>query len=475
MNADGIQALILRPAVGPAVRHLVLRVVPGGGGVALAQLQRMLSDAPLATGPGEVSTPVHCTLGFSFLGLRMLSLPEAYLRVFSRLAPAFAIGAPLRAGRVGDGGASAPTHWRDGFRLDQAHVVVTLHGAAHVLDALVARWRSGLLISSADQVQAGLLLVDELRGQRLGAPPGRHGEWVHFGYRDGLTDHVIAGIGQPRAPDTASPLTLTPQAAGEFLLGRSDNNGTNRFALTTAPDEVRAFFHDSSFGVLRPMAQDTALFEATVRRWAAEAQAHLGHVVSEDWVRAKLCGRWPSGEVLRPGQFVPRRDDYRTDFPADPDGTGCPWFAHVRRMDPRGHRPADRRPRPLLRRGIPYGPATWDAVADGDVSVDRGLLGLFFCADIEAQFEELVGAWANDGPPGAPRGRQAHDPLAGWHDDPFARLQMPLPGALPLTLRGLAPWTRTVGCLYAWYPTRAACQRLLAEDYVPAEESEPWL
>ena len=471
MAWSDVQALLLRPAHEPAVAHLLFRVAPGAGGGALERLKALLQAAPLTCGDDAPRNGLHCTIGFTYRGLEALAMPEAYLRVFSRLAPAFKQGAPLRAARLGDTADSAPASWVPGFGLDEAHVLLSVHGSAGALREVVAACRLW-----PPWPQAPLLCVAVFEGQRLGAPDHRAGEWVHFGFRDGLVNHCVAGVYEARPSWRQQPTDTehVAHAAGEFLLGHADDDGTNPFALTLAPAKVRDFFRDSSFGVLRPMRQDVAGFHRKVEQWAADARAHLGEEVSEDWVRAKLGGRWPSGEQVRPGALAPTPDEFVLDFQGDPQGLGCPWCSHVRRMDARGHAGSGQRQRPLLRRGMPYGSANWKGEPDEE---DRGLLGLFFCASLEDQFELLVGQWARGAPPGdaSGEGEMASDVLAGHNGAGGAAAIIPLAGQAPLRLTGLRAWTRTLGTAYTWHPARPALECVLAQDYPEKDKGGPWL
>jgi len=212
-----------------------------------------------------------------------------------------------------------------------------------------------------------------------------------------------------------------------------------------------------------------------VRRWHKQATAAQGNGgVTTDWVRAKLCGRWPNGKVLRPGQLAPAKcDDFAIDFAGDDQGVGCPWAAHVRRMNSRGNPAGDahQRERPLVRRGTPFGAAMW---RDPNPDLERGLLGLFFCASLEDQFEHLLGHWANRRPLGAPDLSQAKDPLMGQHEDAEAALLLPQAAGAPLALKGFSPWTQTLGTLYAWHPSGLVLQRILDQDYLQPADEEPW-
>ena len=492
MSLADVQTLLLRPTRAAGVAHLVLQVGLGRGGEALRLLSRLLQEDrapkfqshvlaspepnfPLNCGPqAPPADRFQCSLGFTWRGLEALGLPAPYLRVFSRLAPAFAQGAALRGARLGDSGASAPALWHPAFGLEAAHVLLTLHGPNDAVQtaatSIEALWTGAGPPRPHDDPTA-LICVGRWHGARLGAPTSQHeGEWVHFGYRDGLTDRRIEGV----LPSPHKLPIVTTHRRGEFLLGHANDSGFNTFGLPLAPEVVRNFFQDGSFGVLRPIQQDVRAFEQAVARWRDQAQAALGTDVSTDWIKAKLCGRWPSGERLRPDQLRPQPGDFEVDFEGDSAGTGCPWAAHVRRMRSGGHEgDAHQRGRHILRRGTPFGDAVWNGTQPDQ---PRGLLGLFFCASLEDQFEHLLGQWANRRPLGAPDPSTAKDPLAGQHEDENASMQIALgDGAPPLSLTGFAPWTQALGTLYAWHPSRAAVQRILSQDYVEPDTEGPWL
>lgn len=457
MPLNDVQSLVLRKAPPDSVAHLMMRVDKEGG-AALSQLKWFLDRQPLSIGADDTAA-MRCTLGFSYRGLEALCVPQEYLRVFTRLAPAFAQGAPLRGAQLGDNGASSAADWLDEFRLDNAHVLLTLHGPAAKVDAAVQRatrkWNQG----------TGLCIVKALRGYRLGHPAGHEGEWVHFGYRDGESDHHVTGVPNPSGRSVE-------HAPGEFLLGYPNDSGFNPFFMSVAPKEVRNFFADSSFGVLRAMRQEVALFERAVQAWQQLAinQGVAGATV--EWVKAKLCGRWPSGERVAPGQLAPKPGDIDLDFSKDLGGTGCPWSAHVRRMNPQLQGDAHQRNRPLIRRGTPFGLKNWNGNDDG---LERGLYGLFFCSSLEDQFEHLLGQWANRIPLGSPDDSTANDPIGGQHEFNDGVMKIPQPGGSVLTFTGFKPWTQTLGTLYAWHPSGPSLARILVQKYVKPEDEGPWL
>ncbi|MBS0435592.1 MAG: hypothetical protein JSR75_12015 [Proteobacteria bacterium] len=461
-----VPSLVLGWPRGEAVAHLVLRVRPGAGGEALLALRRLVDAEVLKPSFGPDAPPpkrYQVSFGFTWRGLQALGVPRPYLRTFARLAPAFAAGAPLRAQRLGDSGASSPARWASGFGLHEAHVLLSVHGpeleVRELGEALVICWGENGVLAR----------VDQRFGRRLGAPPGESGEWVHFGYRDGITDHRIEGVTRHGAP---APVERVHRA-GEFILGHPNDADGNRFALPDASDKVRSFFHHGSFAAYRPMSQDVGAFEDFVANSARQAPPKAASGAA--WVKAKLCGRWPGGEALHPGQLQPVRGDFALDFAADPNGEGCPFASHVRRMRPVGI-DAHARERPLIRRSMPYGPAAWAREEGAPVDrPKRGLLGLFFCASLEDQFEHLLGQWANRRPLGSPDRSRAKDPLMGAHEDEHAAMILPAAGAAPLVLSGFRAWTRTLGTLYAWYPGKTGLDRLLQSDYTRPEDEGPWL
>jgi deferrochelatase/peroxidase EfeB len=445
----GVQQLAVYGCATQHSRHGMLRVVD-------AQATRRWLQALLGHGWLTVAKvghhlprdedgklpPTHCALniGVSNRGLQALDLAPALLAVLRAKAPAFTQGAVLRAARkLGDTGNSAPAFWEPGFGHDESHLLVSLH--ADHLSALHERW----------DALAGLPGAQGLVGWQQAVSDGHHlvrsgKRVVHFGYRDGFTNPRIEGLhGNAR------------HAPGELLLGYPNDDRANAWALGDQP-EAAAFFRHATFGVFRKMAQDEAGFQGWVAQTAAAQQQ------TPEWVMGKLCGRTPDGELmLPPGATAPatshpanKLQDW--DYAHDPKGEGCPFGSHVRRMNPRSDALVQRRKRPLMRRGMPYGPA-FDHRAGHDAQA-RGLLGLFFCASLEDQFEHLLGEWANKNPMGPDNRGTAKDPLIGQHDDPSAALAVP--GHAGGSLGWLQPFVTTRGTAYLLYLAEPALRLLAA-------------
>jgi deferrochelatase/peroxidase EfeB len=403
-------------------------------------------------------------IGFTFRGLERLELRLPYLQVFQEKAQAFAEGAYLRAAqRLADTGASAPQWWEACFRPERAHVLLSV--CADEEDELKRYAKELRKIPGAGGLDGWDAAID---GCHLSAD--RKKRTVHFGFRDGISNPVIEGF-PPDKPKNVSK-TPKPHAAGEFLLGYDNDSGFNRWLLIDpgpAPnpllalltDKDREFFRNGSFAAFRKIEQDERKFadfidEAAKRRSATQTE----YEEQRAYLRAKLVGRWDDGEAVKPDTPEtpkgrnPRFDEKKINdftFADDPKGEGCPFGAHIRRMNPRTDPVVPFRRRPLARRGMPYGPI-YGKNHEGD-ETKRGLLGLFFCASLEDQFEHLLTEWANANPMGPNNRGNAKDPLIGNHQDPRAVFDIPGQHAKPLPpLKNFRPFVTTRGTLYAFYP-----------------------
>lgn len=449
------QSIVVSPRASPAVRHLLLRFADASAGVAVLNALR----GHVTTGVGP-QAKLRCSLGLTYRGLEVLRLPEEVLGVFQVLAPAFSRGAPRRAvEHLADTGRNAPDQWDGGFDLDALHAIVSWQaGSVSAIECGIAPLRELLAAGRAT-------IVGRYDGAMLPPPASapQDSMWVHFGYRDGLSRPSIRGLGAP--PEQTAPREDECHEAGEFLLGRPDEAGGNRFALPNRPAGLQRLVLDGSFGALRVIAQDVDAFEASVSRWADEiirARRLQSPDVAQwrDYVKAKLCGRWPDGRRVGVDTDAATPAALPIDAPPaehyDPAGAGCPFGAHIRRMNPGEQDVVHARRRPLLRRGIPYG---------GPQDSHRGLLGWFFAASLEDQFEHLLGQWAARLPMGMPGPPDAQDPLIGNQAADNPGFELPRPGGLPPhELRGLAAFCRTRGTAYAFYPSADALALLAADD-----------
>jgi hypothetical protein len=187
-----------------------------------------------------------------------------------------------------------------------------------------------------------------------------------------------------------------------------------------------------------------------------------------EYIRAKMGGRWDDGHVIKPDTaLTPLGRDLRIDetnindftFSDDPAGAGCPFGAHIRRMNPRADLVVPFRRRPLIRRGMPYGPPY-----DEEPEQERGMLGWFFCASLEDQFEHLLTEWGNANPMGPDNLGNAKDPLVGNHENPRSVFDIPMHDEASRGLDGFTPFVTTRGTLYAFYPGLAAIRKIARVD-----------
>lgn len=473
-DLDDVQRIVMHGTPWQSGLHLMVSFERGAP---CHFLHRLLKHLSAAVG---LRPAVQCSVGFTRRGLERAGVPRNVMARLALKAPAFWAGAALRAGRhAGLSGRSAPERWRVEFAAELLDLVVSLHGSPGVVkdvekdirrDAQAARVGiTSLPLAEALKPPARFDEIARKEERRTGLAP----QWVHFGYRDGLSRVGIVGWpSSVRSNDGLLPSSI--HQPGEFVLGHVADSGADPWVagpgLRVWPANVRRFFRNASFGVLQQVVQDVDAFEAFVSAASKRLRVAPGSATGRDPVdelKGKLCGRYPDGQPLA----VPLQDPNADfDYTADPHGLGCPFGSHVRRMNPRTHRPRGGAPlappasaahfsraRPLLRRGMPYGPA-WVSHPEGATTCkghERGLLGHFFCASIEDQFEHLLAEWGDRVPLGSADGGGARDPLIGAHEPGDGPFEIPVPpkGAQSLKLRGLQPFAHTVGMAYLFYPS----------------------
>ena len=401
-------------------------------------------------------------IGFTFRGLEKLELGVPYQRVFQEKAKAFVEGARARAARrLADSGSSAAQCWDKRFEPDHAHVLLCTHAdTKEELEQFAAELRGipgagGL--GGWEQPFEGCHLTNDKKFRT-----------EHFGFRDGISNPIIEGFSRHKT---------NAHAPGEFLLGYWNDKKYNPWLLINpspkpnpwlrplnpAP-ELTEFFRNGSFAAFRQLEQDVGSFNASVETWAKQLGGGQDLEKWREYVKAKLAGRWLNGAVVQPGQNEsPALSDSELEasklntfeFSEDPSAHGCPFGAHIRRMNPRNDSVVPIRRRPLIRRGMPYGPR-FDPARDQP----RGLLGLFFCASLEDQFERLLVEWGNANPMGPDNRGSARDPLASSRQNPRACFDIPMPGEALRQLDGFSQYVTTRGTLYAFFPSLGTIGRI---------------
>jgi Dyp-type peroxidase family len=433
LELDQIQATLLRGARFNQAHYLFVRFQDAAQGQAWV---RKAADLATSTAAWDLDPQWTLNVAFTSSGLEALGLDPAVCASFPE---AFRDGMAARH-LIGDTGESDPAHWEFGGPTTAAHalLIVSTRDATDY-DTFRAKYRE--FVATLPAV-APVYLQD-------GHHPDDGRE--HFGYRDPISQPAVEG--SARAPP---PGQLPVLKAGEFVLGSPDERG--QMFMPTPPILGR----NGSYLAVRKFHQRVAAFRAYLARHAEGAAA-------VEKLAAKMVGRWRSGAPLL---LAPERDDpelggdpqrndaflYDADE-LDPEGLRCPLGAHGRRTNPRDtagvlgvqrHR--------LLRGGSIYGPKLPEDASEDD-GVERGLFGIFMCADIERQFEFVHNIWINDGNfvgQGADR-----DPLVGANagHGQFVIPQTPI----RRRLQDLPSFTVVCGGDYFFLPSLAALRWLGAE------------
>lgn len=427
------------------VLHAFLRVDDAAAGRGLiGELAGEVTTAvPWAEKPLETLNVATSHCGLRALGVRG--------DVLDRFPEEFRAGMAAHADVLGDVDDSAPERWQDTLRPGGLHLLVTMAARTDpARDAAAKRLRERLPpgVAVAHEEPAGVLL--EIR----------HDEVVreHFGFADGLSQPTIddpragprdqEGRGTPTKDDAWDDI-----APGEFVLGYPDEDG---LVASDPPDPLR---RNGSFMVVRKLHQAVGPFESYLRETASALD------LSEEYLAAKMVGRWRSGAPL---SLSPDRDDPELTptgerkgelnafrYGSDGDGSRCPLGAHIRRANPRDalgwHGVLTKRHR-VIRRGMPYGPAY-----DGR-EADRGLMFVCYQASIARQFEFIQSLWLNDGDPfglGSDR-----DPLANG----VPSRKMTIQGRRPRFLASLSSFVTTRGGDYFFAPGIEAMRALGAGE-----------
>jgi deferrochelatase/peroxidase EfeB len=439
VDVRGVQAPVLHLYRSPIVRHLLLRFAGEEGArrfVRTLTPRVTMADVEVGAAPDPLLNVGLTSAGLTALGLA----PE----ILDDLDREYCEGPD--AGALGDvpGSASDPATWWEGrFASADVHCVVHLHVRSD--EALERASKEVRDLARACDVAELCPRRDgsSLDGRALGD------RRVHFGYRDGLSQPDVSW---DDVPDTPTEINFR-----NFLLGYATDDYPSAPLEGPAADLVRG----SVYGVFRWIYQDVAGFERFLRSTGPAQFPDLPPERAAELLAAKLMGRWRDGTplVLSPdgpaAELAERRDfGYAT---ADPDGRRCPFSAHIRVVNPRDQAldpvVVDGVPR-VLRRGMPYGPPLAGSDDDGQ---DRGLLGLFLCADIRLQVYTLT-SWIrrNAFSPVFAANRRVQEALVANRAEPGIDLSFTIPaegGAK--VIPALPDFVRTKGTLLLLYPSHA--------------------
>ena len=424
LEFDDIQHFLIArpPALAARYEFLTFRHAAGGR----AWLSGVLNKVGTASAVGSSALDARwVTVALTWNGLRALGVAEESLATF----PAeFRQGMAARATIIGTTGANDPSHWVGGLASPDLHAIAILF-ARDVAERERCRQEHGRHLSQCPGVEV-------LSSLDLEAIPPYNSVREHFGYRDRLSQPVIAGTGVEPTPGSGPPIE-----AGEFFLGYPDEEGP-----PTEMPQPEILSRNGSYLAYLRMEEHVGAFRAFLQQHGETSE-------EQELVAAKLMGRWRSGAplVLAPEIDDPElgADPQRTnDFTyanTDAHGYGCPLGAHIRRMNPRDTA-ANMQRHKMIRRGGTYGPPLPEgAPEDGK---ERGIAAFVGCASLVRQFEFAMNVWAND-PNFHELGNQ-RDPFIGTQDGTF---DMTIPKRpIRKKITGLPAFTTIRGGAYFFLP-----------------------
>ena len=462
------------------------------------------SDCEKQTGNKESQQlAYHVDVGITFEGLKQLRLPPSLLDVIRTMAPAFSQGAHRRATQyLGDAGPSDPSQWESRYCSsgnDAIHAILFVHEAKESTDkGFLAFERSiaskiGLheahqLLLTKTWIENSVVLEIKDEQGNIKKTGARGPFKIHFDMLDGISTPRFLSLDSVNKSTPSAGQKPPPFALGEFLLGYAREDGSNNWIAPSAHLEPRGssaphrysdqiaygkFFRNGTFGAFRKMRQDVKVFDEYLVTVAKTYNpiASWNQNYAKAWLKAKMLGRWANGDPILPQQHLesgspgPSSEDMRRtevagasnpdnqfDFSKDLDGLGCPYGAHIRRMNPRKDPVVPFLRRPLVRRGVPYGKPNTDD--------EKGLLGLFLCASLEEQFEHLLGNWASNNPMGLPLQHAGRDPIIGNHEPCGDNFEIPLPRELGSSLESADSRCGPPDFSHAFVDTRGTCYLL---------------
>ena len=290
-------------------------------------------------------------------------------------------------------GDSAPASWDATFKQDVHAVILVGDQFKPSRDATLSKVIELLTPAAKFHVS-----VQEGHGLH-----NHNGEGIeHFGYVDGRSQ----------------PIFFTEDVEDERLRRDGATNWDPKFgpgrAIVPDPTGADPLSQFGSYLVYRKLEQNVRLFKDEENKLATR----LG-LTGDDAERAgaMIIGRFEDGTPLatqaKAGSHSPVQNDFT--YNSDSDGGKCPFFAHIRKVNPRSsggfEPPTGERLHIMARRGQTYGVRT-DDPNDGKIKnkpeTDVGLLFMAFNVNIDQQFEFAQKSWVNTaGFPKVPAGREA--------------------------------------------------------------------
>lgn len=278
----------------------------------------------------------------------------------------------------------------------------------------------------------------------------------HFGFKDGLSQPYIRGrvasgsfynerlIKQgnddPDQPEFAAPgkILIWP---GQYIFGYPLQSTTD-YREPVDPPALHSdpVLQNGSFLVFRRLKQKVKEFYSYTDDVSATLEKIDAGYKDKNMLRSKLVGRFRNGNTIMTAEspmdgMGQNHFNYLSPVPpvtlnsgqvvdnniSDPLAQRCPFFAHVRKVNPRdsstnlgdGRKTLTLR---IMRRGIPFGPPYNHQAVVKENDEERGLLFLSYQTSISGQFEILLNDWANSRI--NPEGGNGFDLLVGQNNNP---------------------------------------------------------
>ena len=435
LEFDDIQHFVLTrvPAITGRYEFLSFRQ-PSQGRAWLAGIIDKVASAR-AVRDGVDGEKRWVSVAFTWPGLRALGVGEASLATFPE---EFRQGMVARSRVLGDTGINHPDRWIGGLARPDLHAIA-------ILFARNAQERQRVTAEHAAYL-ARTPGVDVLSTLDLDAIPPFDYARDHFGYRDRLSQPEIEGTGVDPTPGSGKPIK-----PGEFILGYPDEDGP-----PVGLPQPETLSRNGTYMAYRRLQEHVGGFRKFLRQ-------HGNTAAEQEWVAAKLMGRWRSGAPLvlapekdDPGLAAdPQRNNNFNYAKMDPFGYAIPLGAHIRRMNPRDTAVNMQRRR-MIRRGATYGPALPEGAAED--GIERGIAAFVVCASLVRQFEFAQNVWIND--PNFHELGNERDPIIGNQDGTF---DMSIPRRpVRKKITGLPAFTTVKGGAYFFLPGLTALRYLAA-------------
>ena len=454
LDLEDIQGFILRGYHMKAVRHHVLRISDvDAARKLLAKSVNGDPNTPQVTTatPWTAGKPEYClNIGLTYAGLSQLTDTEGVNFPGENFADkdrsVYKAGAAAAASWNGDTGESAPENWVGGLGTNDAQVIYSLYTME---ESDLEKQSSILKKAFAENSAFELLHVFDGRA----FPEDK----IHFGYRDGIAQPQIEG-----GPAKVLKDDQLSVQSWQFVLQDVDRSipGNNDCTYTLKTEKEKALLINGSFAAFRVLRQDVASFDKYLKDNA--------ETIDPETLAAKMCGRWRNGDplVLDPDGETDVPPDQINNFEykkADPKGERCPFSSHIRRSNPRNERIRGSRNgegvrnHRIIRRGMPYGPQYTPGAVNEDV--ERGLLGMFICADLANQFEFIMHDWllSSGFAGGIPEGK---DPLLGDNNENDSLFNIPRKNEPTLQMKGFPRFIDTSGGAYLLLPSLTSLRHI---------------